>query len=639
MAHARILLLFAGLILLQRLHTWHEPINRDLGDYATIAHEMHFGKSLYSDLPDQKPPGVHVSYYVAEAVAGYGPGAIGLLGVTAALATLIGAWAAVLLLTGNHRAALWAGAFWTIIAGDLFTEANQPNAEVFMNAFTMAGLAFMALSFRQGAAWRPILAAGFCFALATLYKQVIVTVPVCVGLAWVISPPPGRSRWRAFAEVLVIGGIIAGAWGATLGYFAIDGRLGAFWHWVITYNRRYAGNLGANLADLVPNLFPSCLLAMLPLTSLVVIGIASALRHGFPKAPEGENGESGGMPVPTPERPEGVDEACSRLTPDSAPTARQQTSLGQRPRAPVAEAPRAEGPTQFLVRLGRAFSPDALRSKILGRCPRLVWGRAFGPEKPKAVLRTNTADRQIEAPQPDTLQPSYKGRLRTDGLTGTLLLILLAIGTMLAIALPGRFSPHYYQLWFPWLITGGGCAIAAIETTWNRRVAVWTGAVTLTLLGAFQFPNYLLSPEEWSNLKYNRLFIETNHIGRQIKTLLKPGETFFALADEAELYPVSGLRPPTRFLGIAGFTYPTEGQSLRIQAVDELKAAKPDLILADMISLLLLQKVGDAEILPYVSANYRPVGREFIRFTYLVRKGSDLDQRFAKGTAHIPPPL
>jgi hypothetical protein len=43
-----------------------------LTTYAVIAHEMLDGKQLYSDLWDHKPPGVHVTYAVAELLAGYG---------------------------------------------------------------------------------------------------------------------------------------------------------------------------------------------------------------------------------------------------------------------------------------------------------------------------------------------------------------------------------------------------------------------------------------------------------------------------------------------------------------------------------------------------------------------------------------
>ena len=65
----------------------------------------------------------------------------------------------------------------------------------------------------------------------------------------------------------------------------------------------------------------------------------------------------------------------------SGPTARLHTSLVQRPRTSVHETGRAEGPHYPLLGLMvRAFSPELLWRIYLGRCPRLVCGRAFGAE-------------------------------------------------------------------------------------------------------------------------------------------------------------------------------------------------------------------------------------------------------------------
>ena len=78
----------------------------------------------------------------------------------------------------------------------------------------------------------------------------------------------------------------------------------------------------------------------------------------------------------------------------SGPTARLQTSLGHRPRTPEEGAIRAVGPTQCGEQgLERAFSPDPLPIKDLGRCPRLVWGRAFGAENRHgaATLRAHSS--------------------------------------------------------------------------------------------------------------------------------------------------------------------------------------------------------------------------------------------------------
>src|SRR5438270_6683935 len=91
-----------GVIFLLRLHTYDEPLERDLTTYAVIAHEMLNGKNLYSDLWDHKPPAIHVTYAAAELIAGYGRNSIFLMNVAAAMATLMACYFA-----GSAR---WRGA-------------------------------------------------------------------------------------------------------------------------------------------------------------------------------------------------------------------------------------------------------------------------------------------------------------------------------------------------------------------------------------------------------------------------------------------------------------------------------------------------------------------------------------------------
>src|ERR1700720_2572279 len=88
------LLGLCALIFFLRLHTYEEPLERDVAIYAVIAHEMLGGKALYSDLWDHKPPAIYVTYAAAELIAGYGRDSIFLLNVAAAIATLLACYLA-----------------------------------------------------------------------------------------------------------------------------------------------------------------------------------------------------------------------------------------------------------------------------------------------------------------------------------------------------------------------------------------------------------------------------------------------------------------------------------------------------------------------------------------------------------------
>src|SRR5262249_36975248 len=125
---------------------------------------------LYADLWDNKSPLVYATYGAAELVAGYGPPAIFLLGVLAAIATLLGVYRAARRMTGTTSAGLWAAAFWTAVAADQGLQANQPNLEVFMNA-TLVWVFAEFLAARR----RPLVIGALC-ALASLYKLVVLPI-------------------------------------------------------------------------------------------------------------------------------------------------------------------------------------------------------------------------------------------------------------------------------------------------------------------------------------------------------------------------------------------------------------------------------------------------------------------------------
>ena len=211
--------LLAAIIFFARLHTYYEPMDRDAGTYATFAHEMLNGKQLYKDMGDQKPPAIHVTYAIAELIAGHGRGAIFLLTVTASISTLCAIYCAGAVI--GPGAALWAAIFWTIISGDLGLEANQPNTEVFTNSLLTWGLVIL---LHKRRAWSPWIA-GFCFAAATLYKHSLVVTPALLCAAYALWPRTPITRTRALADVAIIAAIGLVAWCSMVGYTAWDRRL------------------------------------------------------------------------------------------------------------------------------------------------------------------------------------------------------------------------------------------------------------------------------------------------------------------------------------------------------------------------------------------------------------------------------
>jgi 4-amino-4-deoxy-L-arabinose transferase-like glycosyltransferase len=264
-----------ALIFSLRLHTYNEPLERDLTTYAVIAHEMLNGKNLYSDLWDHKPPATHVTYAAAETIAGYGKDSILLMNVVAAIATLLICYWAGSSTGGGRIAGCLAATFWTLVSGNLALEANQPNTEVFMNVFLAAAFTMLVRAEKKNLGTRGALIVGILFAVASLYKQVVIIQPALLGIAYVFCCEP-KFRKRAFADVLVIGATGIAIWGLVLGYFFARGSGPAFVESVFGYNRYYSSDFSHQALHNFKGwmaLSPEILVVTLPMAVLAAFGI------------------------------------------------------------------------------------------------------------------------------------------------------------------------------------------------------------------------------------------------------------------------------------------------------------------------------------------------------------------------------
>ena len=205
----------AAAVVLERLRTYAEPLERDVAGYAVIGHEMLRGRNLYTDLWERKPPLLYATFAAAERVVGYGPGEVFVVNVGAALVTLAGCYAAGRAGSGSTVGGLVAAAMWALVCGDPWLLANQPNGEVFVNAALTPAVAL--LLGRRAERWTTGLSVGGLFTLATLYEQhVLVT---CATLAVGYVAAGGRARvGRRAALMSVAAGVGAAAWAGLAGY-------------------------------------------------------------------------------------------------------------------------------------------------------------------------------------------------------------------------------------------------------------------------------------------------------------------------------------------------------------------------------------------------------------------------------------
>jgi 4-amino-4-deoxy-L-arabinose transferase-like glycosyltransferase len=231
-----------------RWGTYDEPVRGDQAVYAVIGHELLNGRRLYSGIWDHKPPGIHVTYAVAELVTGYGPQQIYLLETAALVITLLGLYQAGTLL-GGTRVGLLAGLLWALGSVFPYWEGYQPNTEVFVNAILVWSYW---LIFRPSSAptWWRACAFGAAVGVASLFKQVAVAPAGLLAIAYVLGT--GREnpdRWLRLRHMVVAAVVSIAIWVACVAWFWGRGSLADFYDAVFVYNRSYAGNLMQNLVD------------------------------------------------------------------------------------------------------------------------------------------------------------------------------------------------------------------------------------------------------------------------------------------------------------------------------------------------------------------------------------------------------
>ncbi len=257
----------------------HAPLQGDICAYAVIGHEMMYGRELYSDLWERKPPLLYLTYAGAEAIAGYAPAEVFLLGTTFSLGTLVLIY--FIGSSGNRGrfGGIPAALLWTLLNTDLQLTANQPDPEVFIN-FWLCGALLLMLRRPSPRWWTPV-ALGLLLAGATLYKHNAACAIAGLLAAYLITPQRNGLK-RRFADCLVAGGVICLVWSALLAYFAAHHRADAFidvlFRENVAYSRGLTGNIGRAITS--RHLFPPWMVwTFSPLALLIVLGLFS-IRHG-----------------------------------------------------------------------------------------------------------------------------------------------------------------------------------------------------------------------------------------------------------------------------------------------------------------------------------------------------------------------
>jgi len=130
-------------------------------------------------------------------------------------------------------------------------------------------------------------------------------------------------------------------------------------------------------------------------------------------------------------------------------------------------------------------------------------------------------------------------------------LVILAswmAGTHLAVALPGKFFPHYYQLWAPVLLLASGLFMHQLALLGRGLVRpLFIGALGIVALLATvgRVVEYLsLTSEQWCLRKYpDEHFVEARGVGESLRPFLHEREWVFYLGNYPSLFFYGNLRP------------------------------------------------------------------------------------------------
>jgi 4-amino-4-deoxy-L-arabinose transferase-like glycosyltransferase len=270
-AAAIVLLILSILLIVARLRSYDEPPEWDIGTYQAIAREMLNGERLYADAWDVKPPGIFVTFATTQFFTGDGALPVYLLSVAMAIVTMFGVYSAASV--AGRAAGMWAALFWAAMCFEPWTGGNLPNTEVFINACSAWAFAIWLRSRGTELSWRRAAAIGLLFAVASLYKQVAIVIPTCIGVAF-LGTAVRATLARHAAKLFAAAAIVVLIWSAVLAYFAATGRGWLAWQTFFVAPRAYSGSMIGNLAaSILPqNMVSKYLIFALPAMALTIIG-------------------------------------------------------------------------------------------------------------------------------------------------------------------------------------------------------------------------------------------------------------------------------------------------------------------------------------------------------------------------------
>jgi len=177
-----------------------------------------------------------------------------MIGCIFAIAGLLGVYRCATSLS-NTSGGLVAATAWSFLSSDLFTQANQPNTEVYINAFILWGFSLVLNEHPRGKPYRYI-TAGLLFFFATTVKHHMAAIPLFAAFAYVVFPQHESTGWRFQIDRekvrawLIVFSTISIAWLVLFSWFWATDRDNLLLTALFGDSLQYAGQRGGLLANL-----------------------------------------------------------------------------------------------------------------------------------------------------------------------------------------------------------------------------------------------------------------------------------------------------------------------------------------------------------------------------------------------------
>lgn len=204
------------------------------------------------------------------------------------------------------------------------------------------------------------------------------------------------------------------------------------------------------------------------------------------------------------------------------------------------------------------------------------------------------------------------------------LLAAFAASTWIAIAIPGHFYVHYFQLWLPPLIIGASWAIGFFtisERFWFRYGSYAAGFLLFGVLIINQVGSYQSAlAGNWSKF-LNPPLVAGEDTARKINNLLASDETFFLWGNTPNLYLLTGRKPPTAIIFHQHLFESPMVSRLSERVKEDLERERPEMLVAE---------IGKASVPEWIGRDYElmPIPQGTDTYKFYMRRGGRLATQF-----------